>query len=317
MKSIRRQHMPIDTLQIRCFISVAAHLNFTKAANELFLSQPAISRKVAALEKELDVVLIDRSNRELKLTPEGEAFNKFFSAFMSQLEDLTAQTMKKREAQRQEIKIGIFEGWNLSAFLRALLTEFRLKHENIEYVIDTCSEKDLIMGLKSGKYDAVILLKISIKCALSRGFIGEVEVYDFIQVHKCIYYSKYNPLADNENLSLTDFKDQTLYTFKSDIVPFDIIINKTLFEKYGFEPRIKTLSTLDAVVNAISTGGGYALFDNISRTKDNKEFKVLELNECHGVSIVMLKENRSEANNLFLEYCKTIDFSALWQDKAE
>lgn len=303
--------MPIDTLQIRCFISVATHLNFTKAANELFLSQPAISRKVAALEKELGVVLIDRSSRELKLTPEGEAFKKFFSTFMRQLEELTAHSKKNENANQEKIRIGIFEGWNLSAFLRALLSEFRLKHENIEFVIDTGSEKDLIAGLKNRKYDAVIFLKISIKCAMNRGIISDVEVYDFIKVHKYICYSNYNPLSKKDNLSLEDFKDQTLYTFISDIVPFDIISNKALFAKHGFVPRVKALSTLDAVVNAISTGSGYALFDSFSRIKDNKEFKGFELNESHDVCIAVPKESRSEANDLFLAFCKKIDFSTL------
>ncbi len=308
--------MPIDTLQIQCFISVATHLNFTKAANELFLSQPAISRKVAALEKELDVVLIDRSSRELKLTEEGETFKVFFSTFMHQLEELADQAKKQGKTQQEEIKIGIFEGWNLSAFLRALLSEFRLKHENVEFVIDTCSEKELIAGLRNRKYDAVILLKISIKCAINRGLVSDVAVYDFIKVQKCIYYSSYNPLAEKESLSLEDFRDQTLYTFKSDIVPFDIITNKIIFDKYGFEPRIKTLSTLDAVVNAISTGAGYALFDNYARIKDNHEFKYLEMVESHDVSIVIPKESRSRGNDLFLAYCKRVDFDALWKTKA-
>lgn len=309
--------MPIDTLQIQCFISVATHLNFTKAANALFLSQPAISRKVAALEAELGIVLIDRSNRELKLTKDGEAFKEFFSTFMQQMDTLTAQAKRKGQESREEIRIGIFEGWNLSAFLRELLTEFRLKHGHIAFIIDTCSEKDLISGLKNRKYDAVILLKISIKCAINRGLVSEVEVYDFLKVHKSLYYSTYNPLSEKENLCFEDFRDQTLYTFKSDIVPFDIISNKALFAKHGIDPPIKTLSTLDAIINAISTGGGFALLDHLARIRDNHEFRSLELEESHGVSIAIPKENTSEARALLLEYCRKVDFNHLWQSKTK
>ena len=303
--------MIIDTLQIKCFLAVAKYLNFTKAANELYLSQPAISRRVATLENELGIVLIDRSNRDLKLTKEGEEFQKFFSKYIQQLEEISLKTKNKKSMESGEIYIGIFEGWNLSTFLRLLLKEIRVQYENINISIETGREAYLIRGLKTEKFDAIILLKITIDYALECGQINDVLIYDFINIKKNIIYSVHNHLAQKENLSLNDFENQTLYGFKNKLMPLHIITNELLFKNHGFCPKVKLLSSLDSVISAVSTGEGYAILDNLVRVKSDSEFNYFELDEYHTVCIVMLKESSNKINKIFLEYCKNLNLEDL------
>lgn len=67
----------MDFKQIEAFISVAKHKSFSKAANIIFLSQPAISAQISALEKELNAQLFDRTSKEVTLTTNGEAFLEY------------------------------------------------------------------------------------------------------------------------------------------------------------------------------------------------------------------------------------------------
>jgi len=67
----------MDFKQIEAFISVAKHKSFSKAANTIFLSQPAISAQISALEKELNSQLFDRTSKEVALTANGEAFLQY------------------------------------------------------------------------------------------------------------------------------------------------------------------------------------------------------------------------------------------------
>lgn len=67
----------MDFKQIETFISVAKYKSFSKAANAVFLSQPAVSSNVSSLEKELHIQLFDRTSKEVLLTPAGEAFLKY------------------------------------------------------------------------------------------------------------------------------------------------------------------------------------------------------------------------------------------------
>lgn len=66
--------LQITTQQIRCFVAVASSLHFGQAANELFLSQPALSRQIVRLETLFGSRLLDRSTRRVMLTPKGRNF---------------------------------------------------------------------------------------------------------------------------------------------------------------------------------------------------------------------------------------------------
>ena len=61
----------MNDLQIDYFLAVARHLSFTKAARELFVSQPAISRQILALEEELGYTLFERTNKSVHMTKAG------------------------------------------------------------------------------------------------------------------------------------------------------------------------------------------------------------------------------------------------------
>ena len=62
----------MDLYQLRGFYEIVRDQSFTRAADKLFLTQPAISLQVKALERELDEILLERNRRQIRLTPAGE-----------------------------------------------------------------------------------------------------------------------------------------------------------------------------------------------------------------------------------------------------
>lgn len=73
-ESVEESMASIELRHLRCFLAVADEGNVTRAAARLRLSQPAVSRALAALEKELGARLVDRSPHHLTLTGAGHAF---------------------------------------------------------------------------------------------------------------------------------------------------------------------------------------------------------------------------------------------------
>lgn len=110
---------PLDPL--KGFVAAARHLSFTKAGEELYLSQSAISRQVQTLEEQLGVALFQRSTRALHLTPEGErlfrAAGDLLARLGSVVEDITAS--RRRPRVTVSASIGVAALWlvpRLSAF---------------------------------------------------------------------------------------------------------------------------------------------------------------------------------------------------------
>ena len=64
----------MNTFQISCFLAVAEHLNFARAAEQLHVTQPAVTQQIHSLEKELGVSLFARTTRSVRLTQEGRLF---------------------------------------------------------------------------------------------------------------------------------------------------------------------------------------------------------------------------------------------------
>lgn len=94
--------------QIHYFLELCKTMNFTKAAQNLFVSQPTLSRQVQLLETELNVTLLKRSNREVILTRAGEVFRQEFSKIDDEIE-LAIMRVTKADENRREIRIGFSE----------------------------------------------------------------------------------------------------------------------------------------------------------------------------------------------------------------
>ncbi len=67
----------MNTTQLECFLAVANHLNFSRAAEQLRITQPAVSHQIRTLEDELGVKLFHRTSKNVRLTPEGFQFTQY------------------------------------------------------------------------------------------------------------------------------------------------------------------------------------------------------------------------------------------------
>ncbi|MFE7117374.1 LysR family transcriptional regulator [Streptomyces sp. NPDC057654] len=82
--------MDIELRHLRAFSSVARHRSFSRAAEELLITQPALSRTIAQLENRLNVLLLDRSSRHVELTEPGARFLEHAERVLAALDDALA-----------------------------------------------------------------------------------------------------------------------------------------------------------------------------------------------------------------------------------
>ncbi len=296
--------MMYDMSQIQCFLAVAEHLSFTKAASALYVSQPVLSRKLATLENELGVVLVNRTKRSVSLTPEGVRFQKFFSEHVNALNELLEDISSSRNREVGTINIGIFEGLDLTEFLREMIYDFRLQYENIHINLDSASPLGLIEGLKSGKYDSLIMLNASLAPILQQQEIHDIQTTPLFEIEKCIIYSKYNPVSQKEKPELADFRDQTLFCLENEQVPAEISTNQKLFDAAGFRPKIRMMTSIDAIFMALLTGEGFAVMDDSVRIFRYQGIQHLLLGDKHTVSLITPGQSK-KAGELLRNYLQS------------
>jgi len=86
----------MDQIKMKCFMTLAQTLSFTKTAELVFLTQQAVSRSIAALEKEMGLQLFERSTRSVRLTPEGQKVYTFVEKMQSDFELLLEDLRKSQ-----------------------------------------------------------------------------------------------------------------------------------------------------------------------------------------------------------------------------
>ena len=127
----------MNDLQIEYFLAAARNMSFSRAAQELFVSQPAISRQILALEQELGCPLFERLNRGIVLTANGEMFYDFFERYRGELFDLKLRAKLSLENKKQVLHLGVLNNWNISEILLPVLKDFSREFPNVKVEVNS------------------------------------------------------------------------------------------------------------------------------------------------------------------------------------
>ena len=120
----------MELTQLRSFMLVAAETSFSKAAEILHLTQPAVTLQIKNLEDELGELLIERRGRSLVLTPAGEVFLEFAKQIIN-LADIAVETVHQFSSIRGRLTIGA--GTTTTIFrLPTILKSYRETYPQIE-----------------------------------------------------------------------------------------------------------------------------------------------------------------------------------------
>jgi LysR family transcriptional regulator, glycine cleavage system transcriptional activator len=143
-------HRNLDIGPLRAFEAVARRLSFSAAAEELFLTQPAISRQIKSLEAELGLALFSRGTRRVELTREG---HQLLSTVLPLLQRLDVTVRQLRSARgRRYVSLTTFASF-ASLWLLPRLASFEREHPDIDIRI---SASDTLVDLADPQIDLVL-----------------------------------------------------------------------------------------------------------------------------------------------------------------
>ncbi|MFF3940994.1 LysR family transcriptional regulator [Streptomyces phaeofaciens] len=148
--------MDVHGRDLRYFAVVAEELNFTRAAERLFVSQPTLSKQIRMLEKQLGACLFHRDRRTVRLTEVGEALLPHAHGTLAAWEAAEAAVERARAAERHTLVIGMSTSPG-RGLLPALRTRLVSRHPDARPVLRQVNWADPTAGLADGSSDVAFV----------------------------------------------------------------------------------------------------------------------------------------------------------------
>jgi DNA-binding transcriptional LysR family regulator len=146
----------MELRQLRYFLMLAHELHFRRAADKLFIVQPALTKQIQDLEAELGVILFDRNKRNVKLSVAGEYFNTEITKLFEQLEKSKNEIKQIEIGQKGELKIG-YVGSCIHTFLPKLLGDLHDKYSEIHTYLSEMTSASQFLAVQKGELDIAFL----------------------------------------------------------------------------------------------------------------------------------------------------------------
>ena len=214
--------------QLRYFQAVARLQNFRAAAEELYISQPSLSRSIDSLEDELGVVLFERAGRGIALTGSGRLFLEYANRILEEC-DIAVYKMKEISTSGGRIDIGYvfpLANYYIPHKVRSFLDIPGNEHVTFGFTQNRTSS--IIREIKNGKLDVGF-------CAYSENE-EELEFVPIIKQEMVIITSNEHPLASEDKLSINELG-------RYPVIGYDRVsalggYTKRLYRNLGIKPDI-------------------------------------------------------------------------------
>ena len=278
----------MNDLQIDYFMAVATNLSFTRTSEEMFVSQPAISRQISQLEKELGARLFKRNNQKTELTEVGKLYFDLFSKYKADLINTKVEADRILGRKKGMMRVGFLEGWDLFSIIPPMMERFNAEYPDTEVVINCCGIKELTTSLLNDSLDIIVTMNNSIT------MFKEFKYTDVAEIDKVLIYSASHPLADRKNLTLTDFRDEVF------IAPWEIV-DKLIVDAiasytrpYGFIPKLRFVKNHESTITCVRNNMGVAIVDEWVWAKNADDIKWIPFRARDTVSIARMSVRESE-----------------------
>ena len=289
--------------QLRYFVAVAEQRSFTKAANQYYLSQTAVTQQVRALEDTLGVQLLDRNSRPVSLTPAGAVFLTEAKAILERMNTAVSRTRDASTGLVGSVRIGYTKGYERSD-LSNKLRAFHRDYPNILLTCFRCDTDMLAAGLLNGEYDIIFTWDST---NIRQDSQVEFRLVERARLVVALYGS--HPFARRTALRRSELKNETILfmTPSSTGSSFGDDHFMQLYQQAGYHPNILLRSNdVESILMMVAAEEGISILPAYCTDKltnaDNLIFvPLLGDEETEDILAVWRKEDPSQALRHFLE----------------
>ena len=287
--------MNIDNL--KCFILVAENLSFARAAEALYISQPAVTKQINTLEQELGTSLFIRSTRHVELTPAGMSFYKDAKDIVLKSQ-LAIERVQRQSITSDSIRIGLSN--HIALFhLHPILEQFHNEYPDIYTNIEVLGYKIILNLFLEDKLDIIFYYKENMTHKQSVNF-KELKKDSL----SCLIPSNH-PLRTKDKIIIDDLTDKSIIVCNPLNAPISIAsFQQKLLEQYSVN-NIIYCDSVEVLHCMVASGYGIAIIPSMLCMKSS-DFSVIPLDYKTQLSFGIFYKKRN-TNTALMKFLKIVD----------
>jgi DNA-binding transcriptional LysR family regulator len=291
----------VELRHVRYFLAVADYRNFRKAAEQLHIAQPPLSRQIRQLEEDLGVVLFVRNKQRVELTKAGQAFLEEARKLIVQAGHAADAARHAQKGESGVVKIGIASG--LGGVVNRVVAELRRRLPAIDIECKDVFSTHQNESLHRGEIDVGFLRPPVDQTNLNCELLFEEE---FVVV-----LPKRHRLAKRRSLRLKEVADEPLIIFDRSFSSglYDKIVG--LYSRQGFTPHLAvTHVEAHEEAGAIMIASGKAIFigagATVNRSNSGIELASVPLDEADAKIEVYAAWRKGEDSPVILGFLDSV-----------
>ena len=252
--------MEVD--QLRYFLRVAGRSNFTRAAEDLGISQPALSRSIQKLEEELGQPVFERKARSVSLTEAGVLLQSRAQQVLTIIEDTKAEITD--DGQSGRVRVGAIPTI-APYFLPNLLRQFSSEFPNSSLIVQENTTDSLLKSCTQGEIDlAILALPVPTKY---------LEVEELFEEELLLVLPPEHPLVEKLKIRLSDVEPLPFVLLDEAHCLSDNIVS--FCRQRSFQPvAVERTSQLTMVQELVSLSHGVSMIPAMARVLDQSDRRV-------------------------------------------
>ena len=267
--------LPFTLQQLRILKAVATEKNFTKAAEVLYLSQPSLSKQIKTLEKNLDIILINRESNKISLTENGKVFLQYSERILALCEESCRALIDLKNGDRGSLTVGASQTVGTYLMPR-ILALFAQNYPQIDLKVEVNSTPTIVHNLLNREID-IALVGGEVPKKLKKN----LTIEDFVEDEISLIISTSHPFAKKKKINKEDLYYLNFITLNSNSTIRKFIEN--ILIQHQIETKqlkiVMQLNSIEGIKTAVSLGLGAAFVSSSAIEKELKlkAIKVLKI----------------------------------------
>ncbi len=292
--------MNINLNQLRAFYAVAKHGTFSRAAKELFVTEPAVFVQVRTLERVLGFKLLDKFGKELRTTEVGSLLYGYAEKIFGLVEEAEKSIREVGALEKGELRVGATNA--LAQYLLPIvLPAFNAKHPKIQLCVEEAGSTQLVNGIVGRDYELAIVARVA--------YPDTIEAIPLSRDEIVLIASPKNDLTTRTRCSIKELQRHPMIC--RDMRSATRLAVWREFEKRNIKPSaIIEAGNTELIKQLVASGRGVCLLPHVCVTREveRKELAIVAVDEGPfflDIDAVHLKDRTlSPAARMFLHFLK-------------